>query len=78
LYGGYRYLTATKESIGKSMKTADLASSEEVIRGEIAPEFDEAIIARRDAKLVAAIDSLAGAAQSPRMVGIMYGAARMK
>jgi hypothetical protein len=78
LYGAYCYLTATKESIGRLMKTEDLASSEEIIRGETAPKFDEALLTRRDAKVIAAIDSLADAAQPPAMVGIMYGAAHMK
>jgi hypothetical protein len=78
LYGGYHYLTASRESIGRKLKSEDLVSSEEVIGGEIAPEFDEAIIASRDAKLVAALESVVTSVSPPNTVGIVYGAAHMK
>lgn len=78
LYGGYRYLTATKESIGKRLKSEDLASVEEVLRGDIAPGLDEAIMTSRDAKLVAAIKSIMAPGIPPTTVGIVYGAGHMK
>lgn len=78
VYGGYRYLTATKESIGKQMESEDVESSEQSIRGEIAPAFDEAILASRDAKLVATLKSVVDSANPPATVGIVYGAAHMK
>jgi hypothetical protein len=78
LYGGYHYLTATKESIGKKMKREDLASAEEIIRGDFAPAVDAAIVTSRDAKLVAAMDSVIASTNSPTTVGIVYGAGHMQ
>jgi len=78
LYGGYLYLTATKESIGKQMKREDLASAEEVIRGDFAPAVDAAIVTSRDTKLVAEIDSLIASTNRPTTVGIVYGAGHMQ
>jgi hypothetical protein len=78
LFGAYLYLTASKESIGRRLKMEDLASSEEVMRGDFAPGYDEAIMSSRDAKLVAAIESLITAAIPPATIGIVYGAAHMK
>jgi hypothetical protein len=78
LYGAFQFLTATKESIGRRLKTEDLASSDDVLRGDFAPELDDAILSRRDAKLVAAIESLVTAAATEATIGIVYGAAHMK
>jgi hypothetical protein len=78
LFGAYQFLTATKESIGKKLKTEDLASSDEVLRGGTAPGLEEAILSSRDAKLVATIESLVTAESSAVMIGIVYGAAHMK
>ena len=78
LYGGYHYLTATKESIGKKMKKEDLASAEDVMSGDFAPSVDAAILTSRDTKLVAAIDSMVASASSPATIGIVYGAAHMQ
>ncbi len=78
LYGAYHYLTATKESIGKQMKREDLASAEQITRGDFAPELDAAIMTRRDAKLVAAIDSMIASTNASTTVGIVYGAGHMQ
>jgi hypothetical protein len=78
LYGGYHYLTATKESIGRQMKREDLASADEVMRGDFAPAIDAAIVTTRDAKLVAAIDSMIVSTDTPTTVGIVYGAGHMQ
>jgi hypothetical protein len=78
LYGGYHYLTATKESIGKQMKREDLASAEEITRGDFAPALDAAIVSSRDAKLVAAIDSMIASTNASTTVGIVYGAGHMQ
>jgi hypothetical protein len=78
LYGGYHYLTATKESIGKKMKSEDLASADEIMRGDFAPGLDKAIITSRDTKLIASIDSIVNSPVTPTTVGIVYGAGHMK
>jgi hypothetical protein len=78
VFGAYHYLTATKESIGKQMKREDLASAEEITRGDFAPELDAAIVTRRDAKLVAAIDSMLASTNASNTVGIVYGAGHMQ
>jgi len=78
LYGGYRYLTATRESLGKRMQAEDLASSEDVNRADAVPGFDQAILGTRDAKLVAAVEALLAAPEVPTTVAIVYGAAHMK
>ena len=78
LYGGYHYLTATKESIGKKMKSEDLASADEIMRSDFAPGLDKAIITSRDAKLIASIDSIVNSPAIPNTVGIVYGAGHMK
>jgi pheromone shutdown protein TraB len=78
LYGVCHYLTATKESIGKQMKREDLASAEEITRGEFAPALDAAIVTSRDAKLVAAIASMIASTTAPTTVGIVYGAGHMQ
>ena len=76
VYGAYRYFTATKESIGRQMESEDVESSS--ISGETPPAFDEAILASRDAKLVATLRSVMDSASPPATVGIVYGAAHMK
>jgi hypothetical protein len=78
LYGGYHYLTATKESLEKKMKSEDLASADEVMRGDFAPGLDKAIMTSRDAKLIGAIDSIVNFPTTPTTVGIVYGAGHMK
>jgi hypothetical protein len=78
LYGAYHFVIATKESIGRKMKSEDLPSSDEVMRGDFAPALDRAIMTSRDAKLIAAIDSLIASTKTPTTVGIVYGAGHMK
>jgi pheromone shutdown protein TraB len=77
LYGSYRYLTATKESIGKQLKREDLASAEEIMRDECAPALHAAIVASRDVVLVTAIGSIIASANAPATIGIVYGAGHM-
>jgi hypothetical protein len=78
LYGGYHYLTATKESIGKKTKSEDLASADEIMRGDFAPGLDKAIMTSRDTKLTGAIDSIVNFPTPPTTVGIVCGAGHMK
>jgi hypothetical protein len=78
LYGAYQFITATRESIGRKLKTEDLPSSDEVLRREVRPGLDEAILDNRDAKLVASIESLVTDAHAEATIGIVYGAAHMK
>jgi hypothetical protein len=78
LYGSYHYLTASKESIGKQMKREDLASSDEITRGDFAPALDAAIVSSRDAKLVASIGSVIASANASTTVGIVYCAGHMQ
>jgi hypothetical protein len=78
LFGGYHYLTATKESIGKQMKREDLASAEEITRGDCAPSLDAAIVTSRDAKLVTAIDFMIASMNASTTIGIVYGAGHMQ
>jgi len=77
LYGAYLYLTATRESIGKTLKTEDVPSSHDEARADLMPELEEVMLAGRDAKLVAALESLMDV-EAPKTVGIVYGAAHMK
>jgi hypothetical protein len=78
LYGAYEFIAATRESIGRKLKTEDLPSSDEVLRREVRPGLDEAILDNRDAKLVASIESFVTGAHSEATIGIVYGAAHMK
>jgi hypothetical protein len=78
LYGTYNFVTATKESIGKKLKSEDLPSAEDIVRGDFAPALDRAILTSRDAKLIAAIDSVIASANASTTVGIVYGAGHMK
>lgn len=77
-YGAYRYLTATKESLGRHMESEDVESSGQSIGGDTPPAFDKVIFGSRDAKLVAALKSVVDSANPPATVGIVYGAAHMK
>lgn len=56
------------------MKREDFASPEEIMRGDFAPAMDAVIVISRDAKLVAAIDSMSDLTTAPSSVGIAYGA----
>ena len=78
LYGAYLYCTASRESLGRKMKTEDLPSSDDVMSGELAPGYEEVILLSRDKKLVTAIEALVTQAAPPSTVGIVYGAAHMK
>jgi pheromone shutdown protein TraB len=60
------------------MKREDLASAEEVMRGDFAPAVDTAVVTSRDAKLVAVIDSMIVSTNTPTTVGIVYGAGHMQ
>jgi hypothetical protein len=77
LYGTYLYFTASRESIGKNLKREDIPSSDDEARADLVPELEEAILGNRDAKLVAALESLL-TGKVPNTVGIVYGAAHMK
>jgi hypothetical protein len=78
MYGGYHFLTATKESIGKKMKSEDLESADEIMRADFAPGLDKAIMTSRDAKHIASIDSIVNSPATSATVGIVYGAGHMK
>jgi hypothetical protein len=60
------------------MQSEDLASAEEVMRGDFAPGLDKAIMTSRDAKLIACIDSIVTSSAARTTVGIVYGAGHMK
>jgi pheromone shutdown protein TraB len=60
------------------MKREDLASAEEVMRRDFAPAVDAAIVTSRDAKLVAAIDSIIASTSTRTTVRIVYGAGHMQ
>lgn len=60
------------------MKREALASAEEITRRDLAPALDAAIVTSRDAKLVAAIDSMIASTNASTTVGIVYGAGHMQ
>ncbi len=78
LFGAYQYLTATRESIGRRLSTEDVQSHEDAQSREMNPEFHEAFLDRRDAKLGAAVEAVLAEPESPAVVGVIYGAAHMR
>lgn len=78
LYGLWVYLTGTRESIGRHLSTEELQSSRDYARIEAAPELEEAIITRRDARLVEKIARVLAENSAPARIGILYGAGHMR
>ncbi len=76
-FGVYRYFTATRESIGKRMSTEDVKSRDDLVFQETQPALQAAILDRRDARLIAALEAVLTTADSPRNVGVLYGAGHM-
>jgi hypothetical protein len=78
LWGGYRYLVATRQSLGKGLSTDDLPSTEDVLREDLVPGFDDAILHKRDDKVIAKIKAVVSDESSRNsVVGIIYGAGHM-
>jgi hypothetical protein len=78
ILGVFRYLTATRQSLGKHMATEDLPSKDDAMREEYMPDVTETILHERDRNVVDRIrnivqDKLAGRS----LTGIVYGAAHM-
>jgi hypothetical protein len=78
VYGAYRYLTASRASIAKDLGTEDLESREEILQSDDVPEFEEAIMHRRDARLVKTIEGVLGGNQEYQVIAVIYGAAHMR
>lgn len=78
IYGIYRYLTATRESIAKGSGTDDLESREDILRGEALPEFEDAIIRNRDLRLIRTIEEVLNGNQPFEVIAIVYGAGHMR
>lgn len=77
LYGAYLSLTATRESLGRRMSLDDAIAREEAIPSEDSTAIDNAIIRSRDAKLLAALESLISTEARGAVIGAIYGAAHM-
>ncbi len=78
LLGTYLYLTATRRSLGKRLPTDDLPSTEQVMREDQMPAFQEAIVHARDRKIIENIRAiLRDNATGHSMTGILYGAGHM-
>lgn len=78
LWGGYQYLVATRHSLGKGLSTDDLPSSEEVLRADLVPGFNDAILHKRDDRVVEKIKALVSDESARNsIVGIVYGAGHM-
>jgi hypothetical protein len=77
LHGLWLYLTATRESIGRRLNIEEVESTRDFARAETMPEFDNAIINIRDARLVEEV-SAALADNANSRIGIVYGAGHMR
>jgi len=78
VFGAFQYITATRESIGRHLGTEDVQSRTDTELRERSPELHRALLDRRDAKLIAAVESVLAEPQAPPLVGIIYGAAHMR
>jgi hypothetical protein len=78
LLGAYRYLTATRDSIGRRLSLEDIPTADQALRADAMPELDEAILHSRDLKLVAAVEAVLTVDARPDTVGIVYGAGHMR
>jgi hypothetical protein len=78
LFGVIRYLTATRESIGKHLSLEDVPSRNDTDRGDGPPGLEHALGASRDTKLIAALEAQLASAGRAKSVGVLYGAAHMK
>jgi pheromone shutdown protein TraB len=78
VYGAWLYLTATRESIGRHLQTEDVSSRDDVLRGESAPGIEDALLTRRDSRLVATIAALLAQPGRDSPVAIVYGAGHMR
>ncbi len=76
--GLWLYLTATRASIGKRRGVDDLRSRSDILRDDLVPGFDAAILDRRDQRLIAAIEAARARAEPGHKVAIVYGAAHMR
>ncbi len=75
--GAYRYLTASRESLGRHISTEDVKSRGDLEGREAAPELHGALQDSRDAKLTAAIEAVLAERDPPANSGVIYGAAHM-
>lgn len=78
LYGAYRYLTASRASIAKDLGVEDLESRDEILQSDDMPELEEAILHRRDARLVKTIEGVLGGSTESQLVAVIYGAVHMR
>jgi len=78
IFGAYQYLTATRESIGRHLGTEDVQSREDTDLREMNPEFHKALLDSRDAKLIAAVETVLAEPNAPGVVAIIYGAGHMR
>ena len=78
IYGAYQYLTATRESIGRHLSTEDVPNREDTELRDHSPEFHNALLDRRDAKLIAAVEAAVAERTAPAVIGVIYGAAHMR
>ena len=78
LNGIWLYFTASRETIGRRLRTEDLETREDIERFEDLPEFEDAIATKRDLRLVAAIAGLLERPGDHASAGVIYGAAHMR
>jgi uncharacterized LabA/DUF88 family protein len=76
-YGLWLYLTASRTSLGARQGSEDLASRNDILRGESIPGFREAVLTSRDKRLISSIDAVIAEGKCQEMVGVVYGAAHM-
>ncbi len=77
-YGLWVYLTGTRESIGRHLSTEELQSRRDYDQIEAAPELEEAVITRRDARLFEEISRVLAENSAPARIGILYGVGHMR
>jgi hypothetical protein len=78
LCGAYRYLTASRASIAKGLAVEDLESREEILQSDDMPEFEEAILHSRDARLIKTLEGVLGGSRGSQVVAVIYGAGHMR
>ncbi|HEV8332545.1 MAG TPA: hypothetical protein VGQ22_14055 [Steroidobacteraceae bacterium] len=78
LYGVWVFLTGTRESIGRRMSTEEVESNKDVDFLESMPEFQEALVASRDAKLVEDLSSAVERNGANKRIAVIYGAGHMR
>jgi len=78
LYGLWIFLTATRESIGRRLSTEEVESNRDVDFRESLPEFQEAVVTIRDAKLIEELSSAVEKSGVGTRIAVIYGAGHMR